>query len=1424
MSHSNGAPVRQSARAASLAAQQAEAAAAAAAAQAEFYASESASVGSGGDHKLRIRMKHSSYRELSEREMQAESRAIERRLDLEQRRRTQEDIDAEEAEEAAALAREDEEDAAETAYAPVQESRRRSSRERRSARHYEVVEDGDDAFDAAQAEEEDAAEAELDEAQEAMDDAADGDYVQEQPTRERLSRSAKTASQERVREQIQQRAVSVSHSHAPTIVERLCLAVDTLKLFRKPGGFVAARLRNFLCSDEEGVDKKAFSRAMDKALDLGLLVKVDSEASEKCPRYKLDRPAFHRYQNPAPQKRHSEGGSRRNSLPESGDDSDVVPVNRAGIRVAAAAAVAVADAFLDPTAQLLSQLKDAVCPWNTQVRESERNRGKRVSAAVAVPLSQQPTRRSSRRNADLVELRPFEIAEHKSQRNSSAAAAAVRMEDVPAPVSVKHAPSLPVSSLSSLKGVPVSSLSSLPRPDENGALAANKHEHADDGEDDDEVERKEGPDAAAAKAEEDEDDTHMEDAPAASAAAAGASSATEFDTRVSSFLRQRGQNMLSDFLLLSILRAPQHKMALDELQVSLAQQAHVPPAFVEWALHSTPAASGGDAAPSPLEACLAQLVSTGMLQAPGISRDRSYRATTAALDVHKQSAKGDGALLATVSAADANGTKSRGGRNKSRANLEHDAKLRTLKQLMSLRQQGFVEAHKGVLGPFISNPKERARHHIPLSLRSDVPPSDESRKTIVHDFPLHPIPSSIVHPELVRPYQIKGFSFMADLHDKGAAGILADEMGLGKTLQTILFLAWLREHRDIPGPHMVVVPLNVLTTWVEEVARWCPSMRVVRFHGSEKERQRLYAEQLQFGTFDVLVTTYETVVLAQGFFRHHFLFAYVVVDEAHRIKNEKSLLAVALRHVPALNRLLLTGTPLQNNLHELWALLNYLYPHLFPVSLPFDAGFDLTHHHVNNDVLLNAQALLGPIMIRRLKRDVADKLPPKTETQVHVKLAPFQVHWYKAMLASHAGLLEQLGTQVQKENNDAAVVQERLNADLESSGDAIVLEQQAQLDAEGNISSAQLAALPEDPTPEPAGGAARGRAKQQEEDGLAGILEVTAGAGNEWRKLMSLLMQLRKVCNHPYVFGRPDNASRESLVTSSGKMKVLDLLLKKLLRNKHRVLIFSNFTSMLDLLEEFCQLRRYPYLRLDGSSNRVQRRFDIARFNAPNSEFPIFLISTRAGGLGINLQTADTVILYDSDWNPQIDLQAQDRAHRLGQTRPVRVFRLVCAQSVEERVVARAQRKLYLDAMVTQGAVGLQQSTEQLERLSKSEVLGMLAFGSDALFSSNGEIEERDIDTILAGARTQLIDDANLEQRAKQVLGEGTSQLKSVKENCATFDFQKIKHARITEFGGKDFSSVARDLCSRLFRSARRMPCLTVSVASLPCPVRVFSV
>ena len=188
-----------------------------------------------------------------------------------------------------------------------------------------------------------------------------------------------------------------------------------------------------------------------------------------------------------------------------------------------------------------------------------------------------------------------------------------------------------------------------------------------------------------------------------------------------------------------------------------------------------------------------------------------------------------------------------------------------------------------------------------------------------------------------------------------------------------------------------------------------------------------------------------------------------------------------------------------------------------------------------------------------------------------------------------------------------------------------------------------------------------------------------------WKKLQSLLMQLRKCCNHPYLFEGADpdpGVTDESLIEASGKVHVLDRLLTKLKDRGHRVVLFSQFTTTLDLLDDVLRYRGYEFSRLDGGTNRVQRTVDIQSFNAPNSSVFLFLMSTRAGGLGVNLQTADTCILFDSDWNPQADLQAMARVHRIGQTKPVHVYRLVTAGTVEERIVQRAEKKLYLDAMV----------------------------------------------------------------------------------------------------------------------------------------------
>jgi SWI/SNF-related matrix-associated actin-dependent regulator of chromatin subfamily A member 5 len=280
--------------------------------------------------------------------------------------------------------------------------------------------------------------------------------------------------------------------------------------------------------------------------------------------------------------------------------------------------------------------------------------------------------------------------------------------------------------------------------------------------------------------------------------------------------------------------------------------------------------------------------------------------------------------------------------------------------------------------------------------------------------------------------------------------------------------------------------------------------------------------------------------------------------QGHKIKNEESLVSLACRSIHSTYRLLITGTPMQNNMHELWSLLNFVYPDLFKSAVLFDESYniDQTKHHQNSSLLSKAYLLLKPIMLRRVKSQVDLNLPPKTEVKVLVGLTPMQIHWYKALLNKEEDLLRQV-----------AAGQATSPADL----------------ASGTTLASKL----------------------QE---------------NAYKRLMSLMMQLRKVCAHPYLLKSPeDYEPDEDLISNCGKMKVLDKLLVKLKSEGRRALIFSQFTSCLDYIEDFCVLRQLKYERLDGGSHRVKRSIDIARFNAPGSDLFVFLMSTRAGGLGISL-------------------------------------------------------------------------------------------------------------------------------------------------------------------------------------------------------------
>ncbi len=403
--------------------------------------------------------------------------------------------------------------------------------------------------------------------------------------------------------------------------------------------------------------------------------------------------------------------------------------------------------------------------------------------------------------------------------------------------------------------------------------------------------------------------------------------------------------------------------------------------------------------------------------------------------------------------------------------------------------------------------------------------------------------------------------------------------------------------------------------------------------GDQETRNQFIREVLMPGDWDVCVTSYEMCIREKAVFKK-FNWRYMVIDEAHRIKNEKSKLSEILREFKTANRLLLTGTPLQNNLHELWSLLNFLLPDVFNSSDDFDSWFNTNQCLGDDSLIVRLHAVLKPFLLRRLKSEVEKRLKPKKEVKIFVGLSKMQREWYTKILMKD--------------------------------------------------------------------------------------IDIVNGAGKmEKMRLQNILVQLRKCTNHPYLFDGaepgPPYTTDQHLVDNCGKLVILDKLLPKLQEQGSRVLIFSQMTRMLDILEDYCLWRQYNYCRLDGKTPHEDRNRQIAEYNAENSPKFVFMLSTRAGGLGINLATADVVIIYDSDWNPQMDLQAMDRAHRIGQKKQVRVFRFITENTVEEKIVERAEVKLRLDKLVIQQGKLVDNKTAQL---NKDEILNMIRFGANHVFAS----------------------------------------------------------------------------------------------------------
>jgi len=548
---------------------------------------------------------------------------------------------------------------------------------------------------------------------------------------------------------------------------------------------------------------------------------------------------------------------------------------------------------------------------------------------------------------------------------------------------------------------------------------------------------------------------------------------------------------------------------------------------------------------------------------------------------------------------------------------------------------------------------------------------------------------------IMRDYQIRGLNWMIGLYENGINGILADEMGLGKTLQTISLLGYMKHFRNVSGPHMVLVPKSTLANWMNEFKKWCPTLRAVCLIGDQETRNAFIRDVMMPGGWDVVVTSYEMILREKSVFKK-FNWKYMVIDEAHRIKNEESKLSTVIREIKTTNRLLLTGTPLQNNLHELWALLNFLLPEVFSSSEDFDEWFNTNSCLGDDSLVARLHGVLKPFLLRRLKIDVEKSLLPKKEVKIFVGLSRMQREWYTKILMKD--------------------------------------------------------------------------------------IDIVNGAGKtEKMRLQNILMQLRKCTNHPYLFDGaepgPPYTTDEHLVENSAKLMVVDKLLPKLMEQGSRVLIFSQMSRVLDILEDYCWYRGWKYCRIDGQTPHEDRDRQIQEYNAEGSEKFIFMLSTRAGGLGINLYTADVVLLYDSDWNPQMDLQAMDRAHRIGQKKQVRVFRLVVENTVDEKIVEKAEVKLKLDRMIIQQG----KLAEQKTNLNKDEMVNMIRHGASHIFSSKeGELSDLDIDKLL-----EVGEKRTAEQAAKMAeLGE--SSLRSF-----TLDTKEEKS--LYNFEGEDFRDKQKD-------------------------------
>lgn len=573
-----------------------------------------------------------------------------------------------------------------------------------------------------------------------------------------------------------------------------------------------------------------------------------------------------------------------------------------------------------------------------------------------------------------------------------------------------------------------------------------------------------------------------------------------------------------------------------------------------------------------------------------------------------------------------------------------------------------------------SRTKEIEDEERASGVRRYTPPPEKPTTDLKKKYEVQPTYFNETGMQL-HPYQLEGINWLRYSWGQGIDTILADEMGLGKTIQTVTFLYSLYKEGHCKGPFLVAVPLSTIINWEREFELWAPDFYCITYVGDKDSRAMVRENELSFEEvtsrggkpskfkagsmkFNVLLTSYELISI-DATCLGSIDWAVLVVDEAHRLKSNQSKFFKQLNAYNIAYKLLLTGTPLQNNLEELFHLLNFLSRENFNDLTAFQNEFaDVS----KEEQVKRLHEMLGPHMLRRLKADVLKNMPSKSECIVRVELSPLQKKFYKYILTRNY---------------------EALNA---KSG--------------GNSCS-----------------------------------------------LLNVMMDLKKCCNHPYLF---PSASEEApvgpggtyeitaLTKSAGKLVLMSKMLRLLKEQGHRVLIFSQMTKMLDILEDYLEGEGYKYERIDGSITGNIRQEAIDRFNAPGAPQFAFLLSTRAGGLGINLATADTVIIYDSDWNPHNDIQAFSRAHRIGQANTVMIYRFVTRNSVEERVTQVAKRKMMLTHLVVRPGMGGKGTN-----FTKQELDDILRFGTEELFKEEEEGKEAEAIHYDDKAVAELLDRTN---------------------------------------------------------------------------------